>query len=132
MKLLVLIIVLSVPGALFAQQRTADKTWWLVTAASVGATVADAENTQYCLRDPHCQEGNPFYFSRRPSRLRMYAVNAAFVVPETFYSYKWKREDDADRVAGRTLAKWRWYAMPIINMVTHGLGVTITLAATGR
>jgi hypothetical protein len=123
---------LLLPLSAKAQNRTADKAWWLVTAASVGATVADIENTQFCMKDFHCQEGNPIYFSRRPSRLRMYSINAGIMAPMLYYSYKWKREDDADRAAGRQLAKYRWYAIPVINIAAHGFGLTITLSSTGR
>jgi len=120
----------AIPAAV--PYRTADKAWWLINAASVGMTAADIENTQYCLRDPRCQEGNPIYFSRRPSRLRMYAINSIWLVPEIYYSYKWKREDDIDRYNNRPLAKYRWYVIPIINIATHGAGITITLTTTGR
>ncbi len=113
-------------------QHAADKAWWLLNGASIGMTVADIENTQFCLRSKHCQEGNPIYFSRHPSRLRMYGINAILLIPETYYSYKWKREDDADRAAGRELAKYRWYVIPVINVISHGAGLTITLMATGR
>ncbi len=58
--------------------------------------------------------------------------NAPIVGLELYYSYKWKREDDADRLVGRRLAKYRWYVIPIVNMAAHGVGVTVTLASTGR
>lgn len=132
MKLFFIIMVLLLPLSVRAQGRTADKAWWLMTAASVGATVADIENTQYCMKDFHCREGNPIYFSRRPTRLRMYSINAGIMAPMLYYSYKWKREDDIDRAAGRQLAKYRWYVIPVINVATHGLGLTITLSSTGR
>lgn len=116
-----------------SKPHTIDKAFILVNGLSLLSTVADVENTHYALvHDPHVQEANPFYFSKHPSRARMYEVNSIFFVPETLLAYKWKREDDADRAAGRQLAKYRWYAIPLINVATHGIGLTITLASTGR
>lgn len=113
--------------------HTIDKAFLLVNGLSLLSTVADVENTHYSLvHDYHVQEANPIFFSRRPSRARMYGVEAVLFVPQTLLSYKWKREDDADRAAGRQLAKYRWYAIPLINVATHSIGITITLASTGR
>ena len=112
---------------------TIDKTFALVDGLAIFSAVADVENTHYALvHDRHVQEGNPIFFSRRPTRARMYEINAPIVGLELYYSYKWKREDDADRLVGRRLAKYRWYVIPIVNMAAHGVGVTVTLASTGR
>jgi hypothetical protein len=125
---------LPVPAAIVANPHsTIDRNFLLLSGASILATVADVENTHYALvHDPHVQEANPFYFSKHPTRARMYEVNTPITALNLIWSYKWKKEDDADRAAGRPLAKYRWFVLPIILTSTHTLGVTITLASTGR
>lgn len=110
--------------------RTADKAWWLITAASIGSTVADVENTQYVLRHGG-QEGNPV-FGQHPTRLRMYAITGALTGLSTWVSYRWKKVDDQDKITYGYTAKVRWYAVPLVNVGAHGFGVGFTLGATGR
>jgi hypothetical protein len=113
--------------------HTADKSWWAVNALSWASVVADVENTQYCFRaEPTCQESNPVFGSRHPSRARMYSIMAVPAAFTTWLSYKWKREDDRDTaILGRT-AKIRWYIAPLIHLGGHGFAIGLTLVNTGR
>ena len=45
--------------AKIAPNRTLDRKFWLMTAATVGMTIADVEMTQRCIRNGTCHEGNP-------------------------------------------------------------------------
>lgn len=61
-------------GSEAKKPRVLDKKFWTLTLVSVGATVADIEYTQWCLRNkPYFHENNPVY-GRNPSRPRMYAI----------------------------------------------------------
>jgi hypothetical protein len=127
--ILMTFVLLAVRPAI-GQTRTADKNWWLVTAASIASNVADVENTQFCLRHG-CREVNPLQ-GGHPSRLRAYGVTLPITGLMTYLSYKWKRQDDYDRaVLGRT-AKVRWYVPQVVNLGIHGFGLAFTFASTGR
>jgi hypothetical protein len=111
--------------------KTADRKWWLTNAASWASTVADIENTQYCMRHG-CREGNPLFFSSHPTRLRQYEVMAPIAALTTWLSYKWKREDEADVVHYHRRAAVKWYAPAITNIGVHSFGLAFTFSSTGR
>jgi hypothetical protein len=51
-----------------------NRRFWILAAIQVGATVADAETTQWALRShPDAREINPL-FGARPDRARMYGI----------------------------------------------------------
>jgi hypothetical protein len=102
--------------------KTADKDWWLLNGASWVLTAADAGNTFYATRDHRVREANPVF---------AYALIPATIF-NTWENYRWKQEDDADRDIGRPHANYRWYVLPIINMVPHGIGLGLTIHLTGR
>lgn len=112
--------------------RTADKAFWLWTIGSGLATVADVENTQFCMRDTHCQETNPIFGGPHPSRLRMYSIAGALAGFATYISYRQKREEDAAIAFGATPSKPRWWFGPAMVGGSHIFGTIFTLAATGR
>ncbi len=79
-------------------RRVADKSFWLVTAGHVLASLYDGESMQWCLHHvAGCEEWNPIY-GRHPSRLRLYGP--MFVIQ--FFTQDWptywlKRDDDEHR-----------------------------------
>lgn len=112
--------------------KTADKAFWLSTALNVGLTVADAENSLYALRRPGAQESNPLLGSN-PSRGRMYAIMLPAAALTTYFSFRYKREDDALKAAGYPGHKYmKWWVPNLLNTAGHALGVGVTLASTGR
>src|SRR5712691_2021905 len=130
-KYLALLIIGLFPAFAAAQtHRTADKAWWGLNVASWASTVADVENTELVLRHGG-RELNPLY-GPHPSHLRMYAISAPLAGLSTWLSYRWKREDDADKIKYGYTARVRWYIAPVINLGAHGFGVGFTLMETGR
>ncbi len=89
---------------------TLDRKFWMMTAVSVGMTIADVELTQRCIRNGTCHEGNPLLPGT--SRSKMYAVQFGLVTAESLFSYLLKKKG---------LRNW-W--MPQFSLAaSHGVGV---------
>ena len=132
MKYIVVIVLCLLAVSTSAQQqRTADKAWWIANGVSWGLTVADFGNTLYGLRQPGVREANPL-LGHHPSVGRMLAVGLPITSFQTYMSYRWKKQDDADRLAGVKLAKIRWYWMPAVNATAHGVAIGVSIGLTGR
>lgn len=112
--------------------KTTDRSFWFSQIASEGATIADVENTQYCLRSNTCLEGNPLFFSKRPSRVRMYTMTSILNVFAGYMAYREKRKQDAEIAFGVNPGKPRWFTLPFMVTGSHIFGTAFTLAATGR
>jgi len=109
--------------------RTADKAFWLVTAVSQAATLADDFNTEYALKRPGTSEANPIL---RSTPALFGVTEGLFLVNEAF-TYRAKREDDALKAAGIPGHKYaKWWVIPIFNIAPHAVGVGATIAFTGR
>lgn len=152
-RLLTLLLILSIPSVAGAQStvkvkltdgtrqwyeqlpvphKTADKAFWVSTLLSVGLTVADAENTKYALGRPGATESNPL-FGKNPSRARMYGIMLPIAGLTSYYSFRYKREDDALKAAGYGGHKYvKWWLPNLFNTAEHALGVGVTLGFTGR
>lgn len=120
---------------LLVPHRTADRAFWLWTGVSAIFTVADVENTEYVLRDPHVQEQN-FLYGKRPSRARLWSISGPMLALTTWASWRAKRAEDAKIAYGAKPAwtpSWtHWWVAPLANAVTHAVGVGVTIANTGR
>ena len=79
-------------------RRVADKSFWLVTAGHVLASLYDGESMQWCLHHvAGCEEWNPIY-GKHPSRLRLYgAMFAIEFFTQDWTTYWLKRDDDEHR-----------------------------------
>jgi hypothetical protein len=116
------------------QRRTADGAYLGVTAASLLLTVADIENSVPIVGNcTHGHEVNPLY-GQCPSRGRYYAIAMPIFAATSYFSYKWKREDDALRDASIPPHRgWaRWWVPEAANAGSHLVGIIVTLAATGK
>jgi hypothetical protein len=111
--------------------RTADRSWWLAMAGSTLLTVADVENTVYCLHSGVCVEDNPLY-GRDPSRLRLWSLSGPTLAATGYLSWREKRAEDAEKAFGVKLSRVRWYWLPIVNGASHLFGVAYTLRNTGK
>jgi hypothetical protein len=108
-------------------QRTADRSWWALTAVSQAATIADIEVSVHELRQAGAAEANPL-FGPHPGRARYYAVTEPLYALETYWSWRWKREDDGLRAAGYEGHRYlHWWIAPAVNIASHGVGVSVTL-----
>lgn len=113
--------------------RTTDRSFWIAQSISEAATIADVENTQYCIRSsPLGQEMNPIFFSKHPSRVRMYTVTTIINVFAGYMAYREKRKQDAEIAFGVNPGKPRWFTLPFMVTGSHIFGTAFTLAATGR
>lgn len=112
--------------------RTADHAYWISTAASVLAMVADVENTKYALRDPRLQERDPL-LGAHPSRARMYGIMVPITGGMAAFSYYYKRQDDALAASGYPPHRFvKWWLPNALNTVGHVTGVLFTVAETRR
>lgn len=117
----------SVPG------KTADRSFWIVTAISAALTVADVENSINALRKPGAIEINGAFGAPHPGRLRYYGISLPVFAGMTYFSYKYKREDAALAYAGLPPHRFvKWWLPSAMNAGMHALGAGITLASTGR
>lgn len=117
---------------LVVPHRTADRAFWLSTGLSLALTVADVENSHYALNKLGTIEANPV-FGQHPGRARYYAICLPIFAVNTYLSYRYKREDDAMAAAGIRGHKYaKWWVPSLANTVVHAVGVTVTLASTGR
>ena len=78
-------------------RRVADKSFWLVTAGHVLASLYDGESLQWCLHHVRgCEEWNLIY-GRRPGRLRLYAPMLAMEFFTQDWPTYWLKRDDDER-----------------------------------
>lgn len=84
-----------------------------LTAASGALTVADAVATNRCVSNHTCREGNPLLPQANGPRT---ALMLGEFGAETWASW-WMRRHHMKE----------WVAVPMIGVVTHGIGVGITL-----
>ena len=112
--------------------HTADKNWWILTLTSLGFVVGDVENTQYLIHSGPGRELNPIFGSAKPTRLAMYGVNLPILGVATYFSYKWKKEDDyiSDNHGKPHIIKWWW--VPTMEIGAHGAAIGITIGNTGK
>lgn len=109
--------------------RTADKAFWAMMGLSQLATVADNMNTQYALRKIGTQETNPLL----KSRAALWGVTEGIWAAEIPWAWHYKRQDDALKAAGLPGHKYaKWWVIPLLNIGSHGLGISVTLASTHR
>ena len=108
--------------------RTADRAWWLSTATSAAATVADVEYSMYVIRRPDARELNPLLGSR-PNRAQYYAISLPVLGLSTWFSYHYKRQDDALAAAGLPPHKYaKWWVIAGINGCVHTGGFLASVA----
>lgn len=109
--------------------RTADRAFWLMTAVSQAATLADDFNTVYALQRPGTREANPLL----QSRPALFGVTEGLFVVNELFMWRAKREDDAMKAADIPGHKYmKWWVVPMFNIAPHALGVGVTIAFTGR
>jgi hypothetical protein len=112
--------------------RTADTAFLESTGIAFGATVMDVENSVYALSKPGIYEINPI-FGKHPNRGRYYGIMLPATGAFAYYSYKWKRQDDALKAAGLAEHKYmKWWVPNALMTATHVFGTLFTLDATGR
>lgn len=118
--------------ALPVTNRTADKAFIASTLLSLAATVADVENSHAALERSGTREANPL-FGSNPSRVRYYAITLPVFAVNAFVSYRYKRQDDALGVArygGHKIVKW--WLPNTLNTFFHVVGISATVASTGK
>lgn len=112
--------------------RTADRSFWLIVATEQVGAIADAEVTHWSL-EHNGREGNPVIGSH-PSRAKLYGIMEASAGVLTYYTWRFKRQDDAiaadPRPAPYKLAPHRftWWKPLVISAAVHGFAVGITFA----
>jgi len=112
--------------------RTADWRFDALIATSFAVTAGDVENSLAALRKPGVHEVDPLYGSH-PGRARYYAIAMPVTAMCAYYSWRYKREDDALRAAGLPPHKWvKWWLPGALNTGAHVFGILFTLSATGR
>ena len=113
---LLALVFLLASGVAEAQNKTADKKFWTVSAAIVGSTIYDIESTYYVFsKCPTCRELNPTFmksvvYAGRPA---LYAVQGSIDAGVMYMSYKMKKD-------GRGLNK-AWWVLPVAVVVGHSL-----------
>jgi hypothetical protein len=113
--------------------RTADRAFWVATGASFASVVVDVENTHYTFASCRgCREANPIFFSRRPSRTRLYEIALPLTVLSTYLSYRQKRREDAEVAFGMKIPGPRWWVYHAVTVGSHTFGTLFTIADTGR
>jgi hypothetical protein len=109
-------------------KRTADFAFWESTAESFAATVADGENTMHVLNNHKGNRETNFLYGNHPDRLRYYGIALPLAGACAYYSWKWKREDQALKDSGypgHRFAKWR--VPNAYNTGSHVFGLVFTL-----
>ena len=93
------------PGFTMAEQKARKPFWkswqyWAGLGAKVAVASIDAESQLYCQRvNPMCAEDNPIFFSRRPSRARLYGVGAlTFVGEQALIGFVWSKHEPTGKV----------------------------------
>ncbi len=101
-------------AALATSAQAADKTFWALTGAAYGATVADIEASQRCINRGTCKEVNPLFRGR--SRGSIYPIAVGLTSIYTLSGYALKR------------AGWKyWWIMPAAMIGVHGVAATWAL-----
>jgi hypothetical protein len=102
-----------------ARPRVFTKKFAAVAILAGLATVADVEMTAHCVQMPACIEGNSSIYGIRPSRARLYAINAPITALGILVAYGFKHE-------GYNTTWWIPVA-PIVIVhsyaAVHGIGV---------
>ncbi len=106
-----------------------SKQFWVSTAISVAAAVADGEASLRCQRrDPFCAEFNPA-FSVKPSRKKLYLIGGLTIVVERALVVHVWREDAR---TGKAVA-WTFAAGRAVIHGTHAAhAVKVTRACPAR
>jgi hypothetical protein len=114
--------------------RTADRSYILSVLGAAAFTTADVENSVIAERAiPNGQELNPVFFSKHPTRARYYEIEAPVTAIAALVSWRYKRQDDATKIAGVQGHKWvKWHAPNDLVMLGHALGIAITAASTRK
>jgi hypothetical protein len=89
-------------------KRTIDRSFILMQAAAIGATMADAETTLYCIHNNTAREANPL-FGATPSRARIYGTIVPITVFLAYLDYRGKKN----------LPHSHWKVMPAIAAIAH-------------
>jgi hypothetical protein len=109
-------------------KRTVDGKFWVSTAASFAATVADGENTMHVLRNGKGNRETNFIYGSHPDRLRYYGVSLPIASVCAYYSWKWKREDQALKDSGYPPHRFiKWQFPNAYNTGVHMFGIVFTL-----
>ena len=105
--------------------KTADRSFWLWTAAAYGSGAAELEITQACLHSGRCTgDINPLLGTHRA---QAYAVSMGVTTLTTYLSYRWKRHSTETLAAGVT-PKTAWWTPQLIDIGGHGIGIGLTFA----
>ena len=100
--------------AKIAPNRTLDSKFWLMTAATVGMTIADVEMTQRCIRNGTCHEGNPLL--PETSRAKIYPIQFALIGVQSYFSYRLKKRGSQ-----------AWWLPQFSLAASHGVGLAFGL-----
>jgi hypothetical protein len=127
-----LLVVVNVHGQELSEThhyKTADKSFWLLTAAAYGTDVAEVEITQSCLHSGRCTgELNPLLGTHRA---QAYAVSMAATTLTTYLSYRWKRRSERTIAAGSGPRPGAWWIPQLAIIGGHGVGIGVTFALRG-
>lgn len=96
-----------------ARSTAFQRSFALLTAFSIGATVADMALTNRCVSAGTCVEANPL-FGSRPSAARLYGTSMPLLTGETLLSYYLKKHHPESKV---------WLVGPITTLIAHGAGI---------
>ena len=78
------------------------------------------------------READPLYGSH-PGRARYYAIAMPVAGLCAYYSYRYKREDDALAAAGIPGHKYvKWWLPEALNIGAHIFGIVATASFTGK
>lgn len=119
-SLFIFLCLFFIPVAVQAQ-NIADKKFWIINGAFVGATIYDIESTYLALdRCETCYEFNPimrpFVEAGKP---QLYAIQGLIDAGVIFASYEMKKQDGK--------FKKMWWVLPVAITATHLVAGTINM-----
>ncbi len=102
------------------QSRLIDAEFLLLAVGAGIATAMDIESTVRAQRDPEAAEVNAWIYGERPSRARMYGVNAPLTAAFAYLAYHWRKT----RPGG---SRWVWRTPLVALSVGHAAAAAANL-----